>query len=1036
MWEVCIPVTITVFARRLLLISAIAIMFPSFCRSQDPVTAPRLPSRPVIDGVLDDAYRQGAQLVDFWDFSRSIGKPVPAAKPVRVWLGHANDTLFVFCQADEPETTRIQALARPHDGPIWNDDCIELFIDPSGQRKSYYQFGLSACGSTADLFEGSASWDAPYESAARIGDGKWCAEWAIPFASLGATRFENLDAAKFWTFNICREDKVSNTLSTWTPMDSSVCQSFGVPAVFAGLQIVPDPKPGVFSLRGQRLRRAQPGKTPIVWETADPLFEPLLSSEPRRIPHHTGMFWTHPLGMDAIRSSAVQYALAYSRNETGNVFKQVDFHPIQSEDTLSSTLNASVNMERYPQAGGMCLANAAFARGEGMPAAGEGGRTILLTEKNRAAYLKGVEEILAKHGNQFFGLFFGDEVVESQREMIVSVFSKNADKHPYIQDIDKQVKASFGLGLYGIPKSEDDPEPYRWIALERWMDDRVCALLGDVRALVDRLAPKVVLVSDDPIAGFQAYDFSRRGKICDVITHQTYPAKSANRQEVGFITKVIADLSGKSVWPCVHAENYGACYTPAETAEVYSQAFRCGAEGIHYYPDDVMGTRRNLLDTHYCGLGAPDRWATMLSIYQKVHELPRLRLPANTATAVLIEPSTFQALVPDERLKHQEYECCFTFLGPAARSWFRFVHASQFERGDLKPADFKVIYLPMGTFAAPAAAESLVEFARSGGVVVSADPTVFRYSTAAAYEPLAARAELGWQCDEASTPQHALRITDNALFPALAKGQVIGLGAGVTGMKPKVAGPWSTLAEFEDGSPAILSREIGKGRWIQFAWQPFTVGLIGNEQLRALFKSLQEKCGEATGLDIWRFTFPTAPVPPAPTGRCLTGNAVLWTQNVPQPIGGDGLNGQVRWSMRPEETTSSVQEFTQTKLCDRRKATRAENDRTLYEARRKWTCVWTDRGAFDLDVVLPQAGKLQALKLWHCGQLPATTISVRKDAGEWSLVGSMPAKQAGEDVVLSELPLKEASAKEVRLHFAERAAGDPMVLSELELWAP
>ena len=122
---------------------------------------------------------------EFWNFSQSVAEAKPATKATQVWLGHTNRTLFVFCEASEPETHLIEKTVNVHDGPVWTDDSFELFLDTECRRTNYFQFILSAAGVTADFSNGQKGWSPDYESAARIWSSSWTAEWAIPFETLG-----------------------------------------------------------------------------------------------------------------------------------------------------------------------------------------------------------------------------------------------------------------------------------------------------------------------------------------------------------------------------------------------------------------------------------------------------------------------------------------------------------------------------------------------------------------------------------------------------------------------------------------------------------------------------------------------------------------------------------------------------------------------------------------------------------------------------------------------------------------------------------
>jgi hypothetical protein len=122
-----------------------------------------------------------------------------------------------------------------HDGPAWRQDCLELTLDPLGQRQQYYHFVFNpvpdsfyeaAFGLVKDTLDprygkSDASWNGEWSYRGEIRDGVWTALVAIPFATLGATRPER---GARWTMNIGREDYRLNAkgkhhveLSLWSP---------------------------------------------------------------------------------------------------------------------------------------------------------------------------------------------------------------------------------------------------------------------------------------------------------------------------------------------------------------------------------------------------------------------------------------------------------------------------------------------------------------------------------------------------------------------------------------------------------------------------------------------------------------------------------------------------------------------------------------------------------------------------------------------------------------------------------------------------
>ncbi|HNT37384.1 MAG TPA: beta-galactosidase trimerization domain-containing protein, partial [bacterium] len=350
----------------------------------------------------------------------------------------------------------------------------------------------------------------------------------------------------------------------------------------------------------------------------------------------------------------------------------------------------------------------------------------------------------------------------------------------------------------------------------------------------------------------------------------------------------------------------------------------------------------------YCRIGAPERWTAFEETLRLVRQMPEVRLPAETKTMVLVEPSSHAALPITEMGSHAEFPTCFDFLGSHAQSWFKFVHGGQLERGEVSLSDYRIIYLPMAKYFKSSLAGQILEFANNGGTVICADPEVFSFASDKDKLPPDARQILGLEVEPVTVTRSRMTIVDNTFFPSLPTSESFMLSKEVQSYRGKGDGSWKTLATFEDGTPAIARKTLGKGFWIQFAFQPFQPKLLETPELRALFKSLQQYLGEPTDLDIWRFRFPTPEnLPQPPEGKCLTGNAVFWKQNEPVSVGGDGVKGKTVWTKNPVGVSQSEIAFETSRLFDRRKAVQAPNDKTHAAACQNWAYQWNGTEAFD-----------------------------------------------------------------------------------------
>jgi hypothetical protein len=144
-----------------------------------------------------------------------------------VLLGRDAERLYIGVTCGEQPNPN--ARQRAHDGEVYADDCVELFLQPPG-GDAYYHFGVNAVGSTMEARCAPAEqvgWNGAWEAkAGRTADG-WVVEVAIPFAALGAK------AEGFWRMNFGREEADTKSATCWNPTGGG----FHVPAGFGEVRL-------------------------------------------------------------------------------------------------------------------------------------------------------------------------------------------------------------------------------------------------------------------------------------------------------------------------------------------------------------------------------------------------------------------------------------------------------------------------------------------------------------------------------------------------------------------------------------------------------------------------------------------------------------------------------------------------------------------------------------------------------------------------------------------------------------------------------
>jgi len=173
---------------------------------------PKTPESPTIDGRLDEAcWRKAAVVSDFV----SLGGETPAKKQTTARVTYDGRALYLAFVCQEPQVAKILALRTKHDQGVWEDDCVEVFLDTNHDHTTYYQFIVNSIGTRLDARwteEGrlDVRWNCQWEAKATTHADRWDVEIAIPFESIGAR-------PGVWGINLCREEHVEGELSCWAP---------------------------------------------------------------------------------------------------------------------------------------------------------------------------------------------------------------------------------------------------------------------------------------------------------------------------------------------------------------------------------------------------------------------------------------------------------------------------------------------------------------------------------------------------------------------------------------------------------------------------------------------------------------------------------------------------------------------------------------------------------------------------------------------------------------------------------------------------
>lgn len=172
----------------------------------------------VLDGSLNEPFWQDIKAEEL----NEIGMG-PVVNRALFKAAYDETGLYFGFECAVEDVAKLNITPFGHDGHIDGDECLEIFIDPYGQREKYYHFMFNpVTNSYYDAQAGfiqdpyhplyatwDSSWNGPWEYVARIDpvNKRWTAEARIPFATLGVAK---PGKGTIWTLNIGREEYPSD----------------------------------------------------------------------------------------------------------------------------------------------------------------------------------------------------------------------------------------------------------------------------------------------------------------------------------------------------------------------------------------------------------------------------------------------------------------------------------------------------------------------------------------------------------------------------------------------------------------------------------------------------------------------------------------------------------------------------------------------------------------------------------------------------------------------------------------------------------
>ena len=186
-----------------------------FLRPDRVLRAVPVPAAPVIDGQLDDpAWIAAAKLTDFSCY-RLEGL---AKDQTEAGVCYDSEAIYLGVRLHSSAMDKLKAEETARDAVVYEDDCVEIFVDPEHDHGNWRQFVANSVGAQFDAHMPGGepgrgiAWNGSWTVRTSKDAAGWIAEVRIPFADLGGTP----KPGAVHGFNVCREAPSTGELSMWT----------------------------------------------------------------------------------------------------------------------------------------------------------------------------------------------------------------------------------------------------------------------------------------------------------------------------------------------------------------------------------------------------------------------------------------------------------------------------------------------------------------------------------------------------------------------------------------------------------------------------------------------------------------------------------------------------------------------------------------------------------------------------------------------------------------------------------------------------
>ena len=195
-----------------------------------------------IDADLNEISWENAEIAtDFVSLEPKNGTPIPSAFKTEVKILYSNDAIYLGAKLYDPNPDKILKELVERD-ELGTSDFFGVFINGYNDGQQEFRFFVTAANGQIDTnftsSEGEdGSWNAIWESNAKITDFGYVVEMKIPYAAL---RFPEIEK-QIWGLNFFREVRRERQKYTWSPIDNKIGAISQQAGILTGIENIKTP---------------------------------------------------------------------------------------------------------------------------------------------------------------------------------------------------------------------------------------------------------------------------------------------------------------------------------------------------------------------------------------------------------------------------------------------------------------------------------------------------------------------------------------------------------------------------------------------------------------------------------------------------------------------------------------------------------------------------------------------------------------------------------------------------------------------------